>query len=154
MPSAAKAYAERRGGGVGRLQMRREFSAERVNVVVLRARKLELPARLQRYRAAAALVEKADQLAVVLDRAPIRGARASPPAARRCPLALVGDRRQIGEVERDLLVLGADLESARRLAAGLEPRDEVAPTVHRLRIRHIARHAISRPPPQPAARPR
>ena len=51
--------------------------------------------------------------AVVLDRLPAEPRRASLEQRADAALALVGDGRQVGDIERDFLVLGADLEIRR-----------------------------------------
>ena len=92
------------------LEMRVELGGDGMDGRLRRAGKLELAARLERDRAAAVRVVEADQRAVVLDRRPAEARLGAFEQRPDAALALVGDGRQIGRVERDLLVLDADAE--------------------------------------------
>src|SRR5262249_36684266 len=86
------------------------------------ARQLELAARLEA-DVAVALVER-DRVAVLDHRLPTI-ARQTLEQRADAARAVVGQPAMIVERERELLVLGADAPLVDRLAAGLEPRDEL-----------------------------
>ena len=106
-----------------------------------RAGKLELPAGLERDRAAAGHVGEPDDVVALHDRLPAeqvlhaveQRADAARPAVGHGPVAVHG--------EDELLVLGADAEFRLRLAARLKPRDQLVARVDRRHIDLVAGHA-------------
>ncbi len=93
-------------------QMTIEFVGGQMRVFERRARKLELPSRLERNGALAVRVVEADQVSLVLDAVPTKmGAH---PFQQRPdpPLSPIRDGSVIGTVEWDFLVLRADPERA------------------------------------------
>ena len=97
-------------------QMRHQLRAGLMHGLDRRAGQLELPARLERDRAAAGDVEQADDVAVLEDRLPAEQVlHAFEQRADAAP-ALVRDRPVALDRERKFLVLGADAELRLRLA--------------------------------------
>ncbi len=76
------------------------------------------PPGLQRNRPEADRVGEADDVVVVLDRLPAEKALHGFEQAADAALTAVGNRRMIGEVEAELLVLGPHAPRSLRLAAG------------------------------------
>ena len=99
-----------------------------------RAGELELPARLERDRAAAGDVEHADDVAVLEDRLPAEQVLHAFEQRTDAAPALVGDRPVAFDGERKFLVLGADAEFRLRLHALGKPRDQ---GVARFDRRHV-----------------
>ena len=106
-----------------------------------RAGQLELPAGLERDRAAAGDVGEADDVVALHDRLPAeqvlhaveQRADAARPAVGHRPVAVHG--------EDEFLVLGADAELRLRLAARREPRDQFVARVDRRHVDLVAGHA-------------
>ncbi len=127
MPSGSRDLAHLR-------EMRHQLGAGLVHGLDRRAGQLELAAGLERDRPAAGHVEHADDVAVLHDRLPAeQELHALEQRADAAP-ALVGNRPVAFDREGEFLVLGADPIVRLRLAAFLEPRDEL---VARLDRRHI-----------------
>ncbi len=121
---AEEADAERLRDLAHLRQMRHQLGRGLVHVVERRARQFELPARLERDRAAAGDVEHADDVVALDDRLPAEQMLHAFEQRADAALALIGHRPMVGDREGELLVLGADAEFRLRLAARLEPRDE------------------------------
>ena len=121
--------------------MRVELGGDGVDGRLRRAGKLELAARLERDRAAAFRLVKADQRALVLDRRPAEARLGAFEQGPDAAIALVRDRRQIGRVEWELLVLDADAERFGWLAARRQPRHQIVAGFDDLSVDDVAGHA-------------
>ncbi len=136
-----EADAERPGDLLDLRQMRTGLARRVVHRLDRGAGELELAARLERDGAAAGHVIKTDRMVALEDRLPaeqvLHALEKRPDAAP----ALVGHRRQVLDVERDLLVLGADAPLRLGLHALRDPVHEFALRADRRRIRHIAGHS-------------
>ena len=108
-----------------------------------RARQFELPARLQRDRAAAGNVVEADDVALLHDRLPAEQELHALQQRADALGAFVRHGVMALERERRLLVLGADPEFGRRLHAGCNPRHEFVARFQRRHIDLVTRHANS-----------
>ena len=106
-----------------------------------RAGKLELAARLERDRAAAGDVEQADDIAVLDDRLPAEQVLHAFEQRADAAAPVIGDRAVALDREHELLVLGADAELRLRLAARLEPRDQLVARFDRRHVDLVASHA-------------
>ena len=117
------------GDGVHQIEVIAQFALRLVHIVERSARKLKLPARLQRNCAPARAVEEADQRPLVHDRLPA-GLRLHALKQRRnaaAPIAPgIGNGAQIIEIEGEFLMLGAKQKRPAGLAALLKPGDQLA----------------------------
>ena len=111
-----------------------------VNAGLQRAGKLELPAGLQRDRAAADGIDEPDQGAAVLDRVPAQTLAHRLQQGADPARPLIGNRRVARGIERDFLVLGPDAELRAGLAARFQPRDQVPFRFNDLRVDNVAGH--------------
>ena len=100
----------------------------------------ELAARLERDRAAAVRVVKADQMAAVLDALPADPRIHALEQGADPRFALIRDRRQTRAIKGNLLVFRADAKSAGRLASGLEPCRQRVTQFDNLPIDDVASH--------------
>ena len=62
-------------------------------------------------------------------------------SARIAALALIGNGRQVGFVEGEFLVLRADAERLRRLAARFQPGDQIVAGFNDFGVDDVAGHA-------------
>ena len=108
-----------------------------------RAGQFELPARLQRNRAAAGDIIKTDDVALLHDRLPAEQEFHAFEQRTDAARAFVGHRIVTFERERRLLVLGADAEIRFRLHARFEPGDEFVARLQRRHIDLVTRHEMS-----------
>ena len=108
-----------------------------------RAGQFELPAGLQRDRAAAGDVVQADDVAALHDRLPAEQMLHAFEQRADAARAFVGHGLMALERERELLVLGADAEFGRRLHARLQPRHEFVARLQRRHIDLVTRHKKS-----------
>ncbi len=106
-----------------------------------RARKLELTARLERDRAAAGDIEEADDIALLDDRLPTEQVLHAFEQRTDAAVAIIGDRPMILDREGEFLVLRADPPLRLRLAACLEPRDEIVARLDRRHVDLVTSHA-------------
>ena len=109
-----------------------------------RARELELAAGLERDRAAAGHVGKADDVRPLHDRVPAEQHLHPLEQPADAAAALVGHRLVTLDREGEFFVLGADAELRRRLGSLGEPRNEVVARLHRRHVDLIAGHAAFR----------
>ena len=122
-------------------EMGEQFARRLVHGLDRRAGKLELPAGLERDRAAAGHVGEPDDVLALHDRLPAeqmlhaveQGADAARPAIGHGPVAVHG--------EDELLVLGADAEFRFRLAARRKPRDQLVARADRRHVDLVAGHS-------------
>ena len=138
-----KADAERRRDLAHLRQMRHQLGLGLVHGLDRRARQFELPARLQRNRAAAGDVVEPDDVAALHDRLPAEQELHAFEQRADAARAFVRHGLMALERERGLLVLGADAEFGRRLHAGLQPRDEFVARLQRRHIDLVTRHKNS-----------
>ena len=131
---------ERRGDLAHLRQMRHQLGLGLVHGLDRRARQFELPARLQRNRAAAGDVVEPDDVAALHDRLPAEQELHAFEQRADAARAFVRHGMVALERERRLLVLGADPEFGRRLHAGLQPRDEFVARLQRRHIDLVTRH--------------
>ena len=110
-----------------------------------RAGELELAAGLERDRPSALFVEKADEMAAVLDPLPAEAGVHALEQRADPPLPLVRDRRAGRPVEQDLLVLGANAQRRVMLASGFEPGRERVASFDNFPIDDVASHSAIRP---------
>jgi hypothetical protein len=141
---AEKADAERLGDFAQLREMRMHFAAGLVHRFKLRAGQFELAAGLQRNRAAAGHVGKADDVAALHDRLPAEQMAHAFEERADAALALIGNGRVALEREGQLFVLGADAELRRRLHAGRHPGDEFVPRLERCEVDLVASHSCGR----------
>ena len=136
-----KTNPERRGDALQRGKMRVAFGPGRVNVAQRRAGQFELPARLQRNRAAALGVVKPDQGVAVEDRRPALR-RLQTLDQRANAAGLIGNGRVVRLVKRDFFVFRSDAQgTSRGFDAGLDPGDEFAPRRNRRCVVSVASHS-------------
>ena len=114
-----------------------------MHVLDRRARQFELPAGLQRNRAAAGDVVEPDDVAALHDRFPAEQElhaleQGADPAA-----PFVGNGKMALGRERRLFVFGADPEFGNGLHAGLQPRDQFVARLQRRHIDLVTRHTNS-----------
>ena len=105
-----------------------------------RAGKLELSARLERDRAAAGHVGKADDVRPVHDRLPAEQMLHADEQRADRAAALVGHRLGVSVVNGELLVLGADAPLRLRFRAFGEPRDELVARFDRRQVDNVTGH--------------
>ena len=143
MPSPRKPMPKRRRDLAHLRQMRHQFRLGLVHGLDRRAGQFELPARLQRNRAAAGDVIEPDDVAALHDRLPaeqkLHAFQQRADAAR----ALVRHGLMALQRERGFLVLGADAEFGRRLHARFQPRHEFVARLQRRHIDLVTRHKKS-----------
>ena len=120
--------------------MRHQFGLGLVHGLDRRAGQFELPAGLQRDRAAAGDVVEADDVALLHDRLPAEQKLHAFEQRADAARAFIGHGLMAIQRERRLLVLGADAEIGRRLHAGLDPRDEFVARMQRRHIDLVTRH--------------
>jgi hypothetical protein len=138
---AEKPDAERRRHLAQLHKVRDQFGRGLMHGFDRRARKFELPAGLERDRAAAGNVEQADDRLALHDRLPAQ--EIAHPLQHRANAALsgIGHRLVPGEREGQFLVLGADAETLGRLAALLEPMHELVARLDRRQVDLVACHS-------------
>ena len=115
-------------------QMGHQFRLGLMHGLDRRARQFELPARLERDRAAAGDVVEADDIALLHDRFPAEQKLHAFEQRADAPRALIGHGLVALQRERRLFVLGADPEFGGGLHAGFQPPDQF---IARLQGRHI-----------------
>ena len=121
--------------------MGEQFACRLMHGLDRRAGQLELPAGLERDRAAAGHVGEPDDVVALHDRLPAeqmlhaieQRADAARPAIGHGPMAIHG--------EDEFLVLGADAEFRLRLAARLKPRDQLVARTDRRHVDLVAGHS-------------
>ena len=106
-----------------------------------RAGQFELPARLERDRAAAGHVGEPDDVLALHDRLPAEQVLHAVEQRADAARPAVGHRRVAVHREGELLVLGADAELLLRLAARLKPRDQFVARIDRRHVDLVASHA-------------
>ena len=140
MPSPRKPIPKRRRDLAHLRQMRHQLGLGLVHGLDRRAGQLELAAGLQRNRAAPGDVVEPDDVAALHDRLPAEQKLHAFEQRADAARAFVGHGLTALQRERGLLVLGTDAELGRRLAAGLEPRDEFVTRLQRRHIDLVTRH--------------
>ena len=121
-------------------QMRHQLAAGLVDGLDRRAGQFELPARLERDRAAAGHVREADDVRPVHDRLPAEQMLHADEQRADRALPVIGHRIVPAGGEGELLVLGADPELRLRLRALLEPRDELVARFDRRQVHYVTGH--------------
>ena len=125
-------------------QMRHQLGGGLVHVLDRRAGEFELAARLERNGAAVGDVEQADDVVALHDRLPAEQVvHAFEQRADRAA-AGIGHRPVILDREGEFLVLGADAELFRRLAARFEPGDEFVARLDRGHVDLVTGHEVFR----------
>ena len=120
--------------------MRHQLGLGLVHGLDRRAGQFELPAGLQRNRAAAGDVVKPDDVAALHDRLPAEQKLHAFEQRADAARAFVWHGLMALQRERGLLVLGADAEFGRRLRARFEPRHEFVARLQRRHIDLVTRH--------------
>ncbi len=142
-PEVEEADAEALGQRPQRREMAVELGLRLVHRPQRRAGQFELPAWFERDGAPAGIVGEADDVLAIEDRLPAERVphalqQVADAAARAA--SLIGHRPSVGAIERHLLVFRTDAVLGRRLAAGLDPTDEVVAPGQRRGIRNVASH--------------
>ena len=143
MPSPRKPMPERRRDLAHLRQMRHQLGLGLVHGLDRRAGQFELPAGLQRNRAAAGDVVKPDDVAALHDRLPAEQKLHAFEQRADAARAFIRHGLMALERERRLLVLGADAEFGRRLHARFQPRHEFVARLQRRHIDLVTRHKKS-----------
>ena len=107
-----------------------------------RAGQLELPARLERNRAAAGHIEQADNIVALRDRLPAEQVLHAFKQRADAAAPLIGHRLVVIEREREFLVLGADAKTRFRLGAFCDPIDELIAPLDWRQVDLITRHGV------------
>ena len=128
--------------------MRIALAAGLMDRLYRRAGKLELAAGLQRDRALAGRLDKADDVALVEDRIPAERLLHALQQRADAAFAAIGNGRVAVDIEGKLLVLGADPPLLARLVAFGEIGGQLIDRFDRPEIGRVARHG-----PLPALQP-
>ena len=138
---AEEADAERRRHLAHLRQMRHQLGRGLVHGLDRRAGQFELPARLERNRAAAGDVEQADDVVALHDRLPAEQVLHAVEQRADAARPGIGHRPVVVDGEGEFLVLGADAELRLRLAARFEPGDEFVARLDRRHVDLVTSHA-------------
>ena len=137
---AEEADAERARDLAQLREMRGQFARALMDGLQRRAGELELAARLERDRAAAGHVGKADDVRPVHDRLPAEQMLHADEQRADRAAAFVGDRLVRVGRERELLVLGPGPPLRLRFRAFGEPRDELVARFDRRQVDNVTGH--------------